>query len=111
MQNQHQQHIRLNDKVLIPEENLPKLTCRKGRVVELFKRPDEQMRETELRAPNGSILKWPITKLFQIEYFRYQLNKNVGENVNKNVGHNLNKNVGRECGKTETKHSNCWQNV
>ena len=57
LQNQHQQHIRLNDKVLIPEENLPKLTCRKGIVVELFKRPDEQMRETELRAPNGSILK------------------------------------------------------
>ena len=85
MQNRHQQHIRLNDIVLIHDESLPRLTWRKGIVVELLKGPDGKMRETEVRTPNGSILKRPITKLFPIKYFEWQLNEDVGENVDENV--------------------------
>ena len=38
-----------------------------------------------MRIPNGSILKRPAIKLFQIEYFEYKLDKNVDENTNENV--------------------------
>ena len=89
MQNQHQHHIRLNDIVLIHNENLPRLTWRKGIVVELLKGPDGKMRGAEVRTPNGSILKRPITKLFPIEYFECQLNEDVGENVSENVCDNV----------------------
>ena len=51
------------------------------------------MRGAEVMTPNGSILKRPNTKLFPIEYFECQLDKNVGENVNKNVAENMNENV------------------
>ena len=85
LQNRHQQHIRLNDIVLIHDENLPRLTWRKKIVVELLKGPDGKMRGAEVRTPNGSILKRPITKLFPIEYFECQLNEDVGENVDENV--------------------------
>ena len=89
LQNRHQQHIRLNYIVLIHDENLPRLTWRKGIVVELLKGPDGKMRGAEVRTPNGSILKRPITKLFPIEYFECQLNEDVGENVNENVCDNV----------------------
>ena len=56
-QNQHQQHIRLNDIVLIHDKNLPRLTWRKGIVVELLKRPNEEMKGAEVRTSNGSFLK------------------------------------------------------
>ena len=84
-QNQHQQHIRLNDIVRIHDENLPRLTWRKGIVVKLLNGPDEKIRGAEVRIPNGSILKRPVTKLFPIEYFEYKLDKNVDENTNENV--------------------------
>ena len=93
MQNRHQQHIRLNDIVLIHDENLPRLTWRKRIVIELLKRPDGKMRGAEVRPLNGSILKRPITKLFPIEYFECQLNEDAGENPNENVGKNVNENV------------------
>ena len=89
LQNRHQQHIRLNDIVLTHDENLPRLTWRKGIVVELLKGPDGKMRGAEVRTPNGSILKRPITKLFPIEYFECQLNEDVEENVNENVCDNV----------------------
>ena len=89
MQNRHQQHIRLNDIVLIHDESLPRLTWRKGIVVELLKGPDGKMRGTEVRTLNGSILKRPITKLFPIKYFEWQLNEGVGENVDENVCDNV----------------------
>ena len=85
LQNRHQQHIRLNDIVLIHDENLPRLTWRKKIVVGLLKGPDGKMRGAEVRTPNGSILKRPITKLFPIEYFECQLNEDVRENVDENV--------------------------
>ena len=44
LQNQRQQHIRLNDITLIHDENLPRLTWRKEIVVELLKGPDRKMR-------------------------------------------------------------------
>ena len=93
MQNRHQQDIRLNDIVLIHDENLPRLTWRKGIVIELLKGPDGKMRGAEVRPLNRSILKRPMTKLFPIEYFECQLNEDVGENANENVGENVNKNV------------------
>ena len=83
MQNRYQQHIRLNDIVLIHDENLPRLTWRKGIVVELLNGLDGKMREAEVRTPNESILKRPITTLLPIEYFECQLNEDVEENVNK----------------------------
>ena len=49
----------------------------------------------EVRTPNGSILKRPITKLFPIEYFECQLNEDVGENANENVNENVCDNVVR----------------
>ena len=58
-------------------------------MVELLKGPDEKMRGAEVRTPNESILKRPITKLFPIEYFECQLNEDVGENVNENVCDNV----------------------
>ena len=82
MQNRHQQHIRLNDTVLIHDGNLPRLTWRKGIVVERLKGPDGKMRGAEVRTPNGSNLKRPVAKLFQIEYFEFQLNEDFGENAN-----------------------------
>ena len=82
LQNRHQQHIRLNDTVLIHDGNLPRLTWRKGIVVERLKGPDGKMREAEVRTPNGSNLKRPVTKLFPIEYFEFQLNEDFGENAN-----------------------------
>ena len=85
LQNRHQQHIRLNDIVLIHDESLPRLTWRKRIVVELLKGPDGKMRGAEVRTPNGSILKRPIIKLFPIQYFECQLNEDVGENVDENV--------------------------
>ena len=42
---------------LIHDENLPRLTWRKGIVVELLKRPDGKMKGAEVRISNGSILK------------------------------------------------------
>ena len=54
MQNQDQQHIRLNDIVLIHDENLPRLTWKKGIVVQLLKGPNGKMREAEVRTPTGS---------------------------------------------------------
>ena len=45
----------MNDIVLIHDENLPKLTRRKGIVVELLKGPDGKMRGAEVRTPNGLI--------------------------------------------------------
>ena len=47
------------------------------------------MRGAEVRTPNGSILKRPITKLSPIEYFECQLNEDVGENANENVCDNV----------------------
>ena len=91
LKNKHQQHIRLNDIVLIHDENIPRLTWRKGIVVELLKGPDGKMRGAEVRTPNGSILKRPITKLFPIEYF--QLDETIVENGNENVAINGNENV------------------
>ena len=95
MQNRHQQYIRLNDIVLIHDKNLPRLTWRKGIVVELLKGPGGKMRGAEVRTPNESILKRPITKLFPIEYFECQLNEDVGENANEYVNENLFDNVVR----------------
>ena len=88
-QNRDQQHIRLNDIVLIHDENLPRLTWRKGIVVELLDGLDGKMREAEVRTPNESILKRPITTLLPIEYFECQLNEDVEENVNKNLCDNV----------------------
>ena len=51
------------------------------------------MRGAEVRTPDGSILKRPITKLFPIESFECQLDENVGENASKNGGENVNENV------------------
>ena len=79
----------MNDVVLIHDENLPKLPRRKGIVVELLKGPHGKMRGAEVRAPNGLILKRPITKLFPIEYLECQLNEDVGENVIENVCNNM----------------------
>ena len=42
-----------------------------------------------MRTPYGSILKRPMTKLFPIEYFKCQLDENVGENANENVCDNV----------------------
>ena len=89
MQNQHQQHIRLNDIALIHDENLPRLTWRKEIVVELLKGPDRKMREAEVKTSNGWIFKRPITKLFPIEYFECLLDENFGENGNEIVGDNV----------------------
>ena len=49
LQNRHQQHIRLNDIVLIHDENLPRLTWRNGIVVVLLKGPDGKIRGAEVR--------------------------------------------------------------
>ena len=57
MQNRYQQHIRLNDIVLIHDENLPRLTWKKGIVVQLLKGPDGKMREAEAKTPTGQIEK------------------------------------------------------
>ena len=46
-----------------------------------------------MRTPSGSILKPPITNLFPIEYFKCQLDENIGKNANKNVGENVKVNV------------------
>ena len=83
----------MNDIVLIRDGNLPRLTWRKGIVVELLKGPDGKIREAEVRTPNWSILKRPITKLFVIKYFKCQLNKDAGENANQNVDENVCDNV------------------
>ena len=89
LQNRHQQHIRLNDIVLIHDENLPRLTWRNGILVVLLKGPDGKIRGAEVRTQNGSILKRPITKLLPIEYFECQMNEDVEENVSENVCDNV----------------------
>ena len=58
-------------------------------MVELLKGPDGKIRGAEVRTPNESILKRPITKLFPTDYFECQLNEDVGENVNENVCENV----------------------
>ena len=65
LQNRHQQHIRLNDIVLIHDENLPRSTWRKGIVVELLKGPDGKMRGAEVKTPNGSIVKDQLQSCFR----------------------------------------------
>ena len=53
LQNPHKQYIRLNDIVLIYDENFSILTWRKGIAVELLKGTDGKMRRAEVRTPNG----------------------------------------------------------
>ena len=65
MQNQDQQHIRLNDIVLIHDENLPRLTWKKGIVVQLLKGPNGKMREAEVRTPTGSNWKDQLQSCFR----------------------------------------------
>ena len=64
MQNRHQRHIRLDDIVLMHDENLPRLTWRKEIVVVLLKGPDGKMRRAEVTTPNRSIWKRPVTSCF-----------------------------------------------
>ena len=65
LQNRDQQHIRLNDIVLVHDENFPRLTWRKGIVVQLLKGPDGKMREAEVRTPNGSNWKDQLQSCFR----------------------------------------------
>ena len=56
----------MNDLVTLHDETLARLTWRKEIVVELLKGPDEKIRGPKTRTSNRSILKQPVTKLFQL---------------------------------------------
>ena len=88
LQNQHQQHIRLNDTALIHEKNVPRLTWRKGIVVELLKGHD------------GKII---------FEMSNYEA---VSDRIfPMSIGQECWWECERECGTTKTKCSNCWGNT
>ena len=70
------QSIALNDIVLVHDDKLPRSLWRIGKVVALITSQDNKIRGANVRLPNSSILRRPVSKLYPIEYSPYNNNKN-----------------------------------
>lgn len=61
----HSDNLKLDDLVLIKDENSPPLQWRRGRVVELYPGKDSVVRSVKLKTQNGDLIR-PVIKLFKL---------------------------------------------